>query len=120
MSVLDLFGTNLVLLTGVNGAAWQDAVREVRARLGIPLGVAAIGGSDVRVVGDEWLSAYGIDPDGAVLVRPDGHIAWRSVGAAADAAATLEQVTARVLALDVDERCTLVAARAGDAGRRYG
>jgi hypothetical protein len=23
-------------------------------------------------------AAYGIDPDGAVLIRPDGHIAWRS------------------------------------------
>ena len=120
MSALDLFGTNLVLLTGVSGAAWQDAAREVRARLGIPLGVAAIGGPDVSVTGDEWLSAYGIDPDGAVLVRPDGHIAWRSVSAAADAAATLEQVTARALALDVEERHALVAARAGDAGRRYG
>ena len=120
LSTLDLFGTNLVLLTGVSGAAWHDAVREVRARLDIPLGVAAIGDPDVRVLNGEWLSAYGIDPDGAVLVRPDGHIAWRSATAAADPAATLEHVVARVLALDVEERRNRVAARAGDAGRRYG
>ena len=25
-----------------------------------------------------WHDAYGVDTDGAVLVRPDGHVAWRS------------------------------------------
>jgi Aromatic-ring hydroxylase, C-terminal len=24
-----------------------------------------------------WHEAYGVDTDGAVLVRPDGHVAWR-------------------------------------------
>jgi putative polyketide hydroxylase len=120
MSTLDLFGTNLVLLTGPDGEAWHDAVRNVRRTLGVPLGAAAIGGTDISVVSDDWRSAYGIDADGAVLVRPDGHIAWRSVGSAADATATLEHVVARVLALDVDECRDVVASRAGNAGRRYG
>jgi hypothetical protein len=53
-----------------------------------------------------------------VLVRPDGHVAWRSVGAAADAAATLEQVVARVLGFELDERRSVVASLAGAAGRR--
>src|SRR5258708_2432416 len=26
----------------------------------------------------DWHEAYGVDADGAVLVRPDGHVAWRS------------------------------------------
>ena len=25
-----------------------------------------------------WANAYGVGEDGAVLVRPDGHVAWRS------------------------------------------
>ena len=25
-----------------------------------------------------WSSAYGMTGDGAVLVRPDGHVAWRA------------------------------------------
>ncbi len=120
MSTLDLFGTTLVLLTGADGAAWHDAVRDVRRTLGVPLGAAAIGGAEICVVSDDWRSAYGIDADGAVLVRPDGHIAWRSAGSAADATATLEHVVARVLALDIDELRDVVASRAGNVGRRYG
>jgi len=119
-STLDLFGTKFVLVTGSDGKAWHDAVRNVTSALDIPLGVAAIGGSEIQVVSDDWRSAYGIDANGAVLVRPDGHIAWRSAGAAADATATLEQVIARVLAVDVEERRDAIASRAGNAGRRYG
>ena len=59
----------------------------------------------------------GIDVDGVVLARPDGHIAWRSVGAAADAAATSEQVVARVLGFGLEEGHAVAAARAAPAGR---
>jgi len=30
-----------------------------------------------------WAELYGLDAEGAVLVRPDGHVAWRSRGGAA-------------------------------------
>jgi len=119
-STLDLFGANFVLVTGTDGKKWHDAARNVSGALDIPLGVAVIGGPEILVDSDDWRSAYGIDADGAALVRPDGYIAWRSAGAAADATATLEQVIARVLALDVEERRDAVASRAGNAGRRYG
>jgi hypothetical protein len=119
-STLDLFGANFVLVTGAVGKAWHDAAHDVRGALELTLDVASIGGAEIRTASDDWSSVYGIDADGAVLVRPDGHIAWRSAGAAADATATLEQVMARVLALDVEERRAAVASRAGTAGRRYG
>jgi hypothetical protein len=119
-STLDLFGTGFVVMTGDDGEAWHEAARNVGGALDIPLGVVAVGGPEIQVISDDWRSAYGIDADGAVLVRPDGYIAWRSAGAAADATATLEQVIARVLALDVDERRDAIASRAGNAGRRYG
>jgi hypothetical protein len=120
MSTLDLFGTTLVLLTGRDGAAWHEAARRVRRALGIPLGAITVGGAGVQDLSGAWQSAYGVDSDGAVLVRADGHIAWRSAGAAADATATLEQVVARVLALNVEDRRDRVAMHDDGVGRRAG
>ena len=111
-STLDLFGDRLMLLTGVRGSAWHGAAGVVARDLDVPLGTVAIDGGDVRDTSGRWLDAYGIEADGAVLVRPDGHIAWRSCGAAADSIATLERVVAGVLGLDVDERRAVVSSLA--------
>ena len=72
VSTIDLVGNGFVLLTGARGGAWTDAAR--------PFEVEAI------ALGDEepWRELYGIDEAGAVLVRPDGHVGWRSAGLAAD------------------------------------
>ena len=32
----------------------------------------------------EWATLYGIGPEGAVLVRPDGHVAWRTQASASE------------------------------------
>jgi putative polyketide hydroxylase len=48
--------------------------------------------------GDQWPSAYGVGADGAVLVRPDGYVAWRSPAMVADPPATLAAALARILA----------------------
>ena len=37
----------------------------------------------------KWQLAYGIDADGAVLVRPDGYVAWRSRSGASNPQAAL-------------------------------
>ena len=97
LSTLDLFGDRLMVLTGRDGSAWRDAARRVARSLGCSLGAAAIGGAELADVSGDWLTRYGIDGDGAVLVRPDGHIAWRSASMAADPVATLEQVVRRAL-----------------------
>jgi putative polyketide hydroxylase len=39
----------------------------------IPLTVRAIDAT-------AWYDLYGVEPGGAVLVRPDGYVAWRSIG----------------------------------------
>ena len=44
-----------------------------------------------------WLSAYGIDEDGAVLARPDGHVVWRSRTVAVDPMTTLRMVVDAIL-----------------------
>ena len=48
---------------------------------------------------DRWHALYGV-ADGAVLVRPDGHVAWRSAGAVDDPAATLRAVLHRTLFME--------------------
>jgi len=45
-----------------------------------------------------WLRNREIEPDGAILVRPDRFIAWRSVSAAEDPAEELANALTQVLA----------------------
>ena len=52
-------------------------------RLHVPLRVHVVGeAGDLRVPDGTFASLYGIEDGGAVLVRPDGHIAWRQAAAA--------------------------------------
>ncbi len=78
ISTIDLIGPHFLLLAGAEGDTWCRAARSV-APSWPPLFAYAIG-NDTEVSDDsgKWQSAYGIDADGAVLVRPDGHVAWRS------------------------------------------
>jgi putative polyketide hydroxylase len=49
--------------------------------------------------GAEWSACHGTEPGGAVLVRPDGFVAWRAPAPARDAAAELRRVLTEVLAV---------------------
>lgn len=82
-STTALFGRGFVLLA--DGPLWTDAATSVAARLGVPLTAYRIGGPGGLVdPAGEWRAKYGIGPDGAVLVRPDRFVAWRSPGAGTD------------------------------------
>jgi 2-polyprenyl-6-methoxyphenol hydroxylase-like FAD-dependent oxidoreductase len=77
ISTLDLFGRNWVLLA--HGARWVAAAAASGERLGIQLTSPRIG-SDVQPADAEaFRAAFGIQAGGASLIRPDGHVAWRSV-----------------------------------------
>ncbi|MFI5734762.1 FAD-dependent oxidoreductase [Kribbella sp. NPDC051587] len=83
VSTIDLYADSFVLLAGSD--EWADAGAKLS--------------DEVVVHGfDGALDAYGIKGDGAVLVRPDGFVAWRSVGASADPESELREVLAAVLA----------------------
>ena len=70
ISTLDLFGRNFVLLTAIQGHAWRECAKEMTI------------GLDVHTIEQpEFSEAYGIQPSGAVLVRPDGFVAWRAKSA---------------------------------------
>ncbi len=99
ISTLDLFDGSFTLLAGANGREWCDASRAVGRSLSVPLHAYAVGPSgDLRDPDDRWLDLYGVSRAGAVLVRPDGHVGWRSVGAAPDREAELDAAFRRILA----------------------
>jgi putative polyketide hydroxylase len=79
ISTLDLFCGGWVVLS--EDAIWNDAIGEARRRLGNGIECRFVHvGVDVKVVAGNqaFEDAFGVSAVGATLVRPDGHIAWRS------------------------------------------
>jgi len=77
ISTLDLFGRNFTVLAGPEGDAWTEAARDGAKPLGIDLDVHQIGQNGLTDPSGGFAAAYGIATSGAVLVRPDGFVAWR-------------------------------------------
>ena len=92
-----------VLIAGEDGQAWVDAARQVADAAGVPLDALRIGHIDGDLFDPRctWLRHRGIGPEGAVLVRPDRFVAWRSIGAVADPAGELASALGAVLARPV-------------------
>jgi putative polyketide hydroxylase len=87
LSSTDLFERDFVLFTGRDGGAWRHAARSLNSNASL---VAYCVAEDGDLVPERDFEAlYGIGPQGAVLVRPDGHVGWRSPTAAADPVAVL-------------------------------
>jgi hypothetical protein len=86
-------------LTGAAGDEWVGAAAEVATRLGIDLGAHRIApGTDLSDPDGRWPGAAGLSESGALLIRPDGFVAWRARGATPRPAAALEDALNRVLA----------------------
>jgi len=87
------------LLAGPRGQAWTTAL-EAAQSLGVPLTCHLAGlGAELDDRAGTWPGLYGVSDDGAVLVRPDGHVAWRAEKVAAQPAAELAAVLRGVLSL---------------------
>ncbi len=94
LSVLDLLPYDrMTVLAGAEGACWADAARRIR---GVPIH-CLVAGRDFADPDDHWTSVCEISATGALLVRPDQHVAWRAVSAPADAAAALASAVRAVL-----------------------
>jgi len=91
ISTLDLFGRGFVLLTTADGAAWVDASRAAaRQSPGLDF--------DAHVIpSPEFATAYGLGDNGAVIVRPDGFVAWRSKGITSDPGRTVARALTTLL-----------------------
>ena len=98
-STLDLApSTQFTLFTGISGQPWADAASEVAAELGIPLTPVVIGpGRAVEDLYFDWARVREVEEDGAILVRPDKIIAWRSHSVQDDPRAALRQALLSVL-----------------------
>jgi putative polyketide hydroxylase len=84
ISTLDLVGPGLTLLTGPGGDAWLAAASVVAAEIPVPLDAYSVG-TELDSRDGVFCERFGLGSDGAVLIRPDGHIAWRrEAGSTAD------------------------------------
>ena len=81
-STLDWFDRDFVLVYGPRGEDWIGVAREVAARTGVHIGARQLDTQDSR-------HGISMGQRGATLVRPDGHVAWRSAWVPADPVAAL-------------------------------
>lgn len=91
-STLDLFDRDFVIVHGPRSADWAAAALDVGRRLGVTVRTFQLDAVDPR-------DGLDMSLHGAVLVRPDGHVAWRMPWVPQDPAASLAQALARILAL---------------------
>ena len=86
VSTLDLAPYNtFTLFTGIAGEVWAKAAEEVSRELSVPIRAVVIGpGRQVTDIYYDWARIREIDEDGALLVRPDKFIGWRSMTLPAD------------------------------------
>jgi len=96
ISTIDLYDTSMTLLVGAEGEAWRS-----QAPAGPYLQVLRIGADPLVTDEADLHEVHGIARDGAVLVRPDGHVAWRSVGLPADPSAALRSAFRSLGPLDL-------------------
>lgn len=80
-STLDLFGRSFVLLR-FDTSLDVDMLRDAAQRAGVPFTVVDIGNEAARALYERAL----------VLVRPDGHVAWRADAAPEDAQALINVI----------------------------
>jgi putative polyketide hydroxylase len=78
ISTIDLFGPHFVLLAGRDGAMWREAAQGIGTSWPPVVAYTVGTNGDLGDPDDNWHQVYGVEADGAVLVRPDGYVAWRS------------------------------------------
>ena len=91
VSSIDLVDSGFALFAGPDAANWSRAADRAARAAGLACPAFELG---------DACDAVGVSPSGAVLVRPDGVVAWRSVDAATDP----ESMMARVFAAMVGRR----------------
>jgi hypothetical protein len=99
LSTLDLVRQGFVLLAGPAGEPWSRAAAAASAELGVQFESRAITGTP------DFVRRYGTGDEGAVLLRPDGFVAWRTSAAPEAGGAQLRDALAQIL--DVPHRAPM-------------
>lgn len=94
ISTIDLFGRGFVLMAAPGGAGWRSAARQP----GLPRIDVWVVGEDLVDVEQAWMAAYDVEDGGAVLVRPDGYVAWRTQSKPGDPNRALADIFGQLLA----------------------
>ncbi len=102
VSTLDLCARGgFTLFTGLAGAQWATAARTAGEALGVTIAARVVG------PGARWEDPYGdfarrclADETGALLVRPDQHVAWHASSMPQDPQHALQSTLRAILALD--------------------
>jgi 2,4-dichlorophenol 6-monooxygenase len=84
---------SFLLVAGPDGQSWRDAAEAVDR---VPLQSLLLSRDGLPDL-YRWLEIAGIGADGALLVRPDQHIAWRAPGPVSNPADELARVLRAVL-----------------------
>jgi 2,4-dichlorophenol 6-monooxygenase len=106
-----------LLIAGEGGQAWVDAARAVAGDAGLPLDAIRIGHLDGDVLDPRctWARSREIGAGGAMLVRPDRFVAWRSLDASADPGGELVSALAAVLGRTLSATVATTRAHPGPA-----
>lgn len=94
ISSLDLFCEGWVLLS--RSDLWRPLLVEAAKECGVPCDFVEIGGEIKQVNDGEFEENFGVHGSGAVLVRPDGYVAWRAASMSATAGEMLRQALRQV------------------------
>lgn len=100
VSTVDLAGAGFAVFTGADGEPWLSAARKAAAAYGVAVTCYRVGTTpdlDLVVSSPEDLGLLEIESDGVVLVRPDSHVAFRAITAAANPDAVLNDVLGAIL-----------------------
>ncbi|MFF7388929.1 FAD-dependent oxidoreductase [Streptomyces scabiei] len=98
-STLDLGGNGrFTLLTGIGGEPWTEAARILGKEFGLEIATAVIGpGQEYEDPYGDWARLREIGDSGALLVRPDNHVAFRRQDATGDVTAALRDALRQIL-----------------------
>jgi 2-polyprenyl-6-methoxyphenol hydroxylase-like FAD-dependent oxidoreductase len=88
MSTIDVVGNGFALLTASGGHAWIEAAKGLDGTLAL---------RTLAIEDDSFASTYELENSGAVLVRPDGHVGWRSRSSTQNPSRTLRDALATIL-----------------------
>ena len=90
LSTIDVVGNGFAVLTAGGGRRWVEAADDLAGEFALPLRAWLIDDG-------AFASAYELDSSGAVLVRPDGHVGWRSRSMTRDPSGALRDAVSMIM-----------------------